>query len=303
MSGQTTSHRAQCQNCGAPLIGPYCARCGQHDVDYHRSIRHMVEDFAEGFFHLDGKFFMSVRYLFTRPGFLTREFIAGRRAGYANPVRFYIFASFLFFVVAALTHRKPATPDTPEATARAGEALKQAEQGSPELKQIIDRNVAAKSARGTSSSAFVRRLIGPNGINDRELTAEIRHLLPTTLFFCLPFLALVLRAVFFHSGRYYIEHLIFALHLQAFVFLAELAREGITWCCKRISDGFGDKVETILLFGIIYLAYRSFRTVYGQSAWRTAFKFALTSGAYAVVLGVAMLATFLVSAMMVSNGT
>ena len=99
MSGHPTTHRAHCQNCGAALTGPYCAQCGQHDVDYHRSIWHIVEDSIEGFFHLDGKFFRTVRYLFTRPGFLTREFIAGRRERYANPIRFYIFVSFVFFVI------------------------------------------------------------------------------------------------------------------------------------------------------------------------------------------------------------
>jgi hypothetical protein len=54
-----------------------------------------VEDGLEGILHFDGKFFTSARYIFTRPGFLTTEFIAGRRARYMHPVRLYFFASFL----------------------------------------------------------------------------------------------------------------------------------------------------------------------------------------------------------------
>jgi len=290
-------------NCGAALSGPFCAQCGQHDVDYHRSIWHIIEDFAEGFFHLDGKFFRSVRYLFTRPGFLTREFIAGRRARYANPIRFYIFASFLFFVISALTQFQPTAASTSKAKAEASKALKDAEQESPELKQILDKNAAAKSAGGSTHSAFVRKFFDPKKINDRELTAEIGHLLPTTLFFCLPFLALVLKAVYMHSRRYYVEHLIFALHLQAFVFLAELVREAFTWCAERISGNLGQTVNGILFLGIAYLIYRSFRRVYGQGRWKTALKFALATVAYSLVLLAAMVATFLVSGVIVSKGT
>ena len=43
---------------------------------------------ARGEFHFDGRFFPSVRYLFSRPGFLTCEFIAG--AASATPTRWVL---------------------------------------------------------------------------------------------------------------------------------------------------------------------------------------------------------------------
>src|SRR5580698_10261012 len=97
MSSNTSAGRSNCQNCGAPLHGPYCAACGQHDVDYHRSLGPILEDSLEGMLHFDGKFFRTVRLLFTKPGFLTKEFIAGRRVSYTQPLRLYIFASLLYF--------------------------------------------------------------------------------------------------------------------------------------------------------------------------------------------------------------
>jgi len=69
--------RPHCLNCGSPLNGPYCSKCGQHDVDYCGSFWHLTEDALEGALHYDGKFFKRARYIFTRPGFLTTEFVAG----------------------------------------------------------------------------------------------------------------------------------------------------------------------------------------------------------------------------------
>ncbi len=87
-----------CQNCGAPLTGPFCAACGQQDVDYHRGFHHLFHDLAENLFHFEGKFFVTVAWLLAKPGRITLEFIAGRRASQLNPLRFYIFVSVLFFL-------------------------------------------------------------------------------------------------------------------------------------------------------------------------------------------------------------
>ena len=33
-----------CENCGAPMAGPFCAQCGQAAIDYRRSFRHVIVD-------------------------------------------------------------------------------------------------------------------------------------------------------------------------------------------------------------------------------------------------------------------
>jgi hypothetical protein len=40
-----------------------------------------------------------VRYLLRKPGFLSLEYAAGRRASYLNPIRMYVFTSAIFFIV------------------------------------------------------------------------------------------------------------------------------------------------------------------------------------------------------------
>ncbi len=86
-----------CLNCNAVVMGRYCQVCGQENVEPKESVWHLVGHFIGDITHFDGKFFSSMRYLLFRPGFLSKEYIAGRRASHLHPIRMYVFTSFLFF--------------------------------------------------------------------------------------------------------------------------------------------------------------------------------------------------------------
>uniref|UniRef100_UPI0040409E0C DUF3667 domain-containing protein n=1 Tax=Pontibacter sp. H259 TaxID=3133421 RepID=UPI0040409E0C len=49
------------------------------------------------YFHFESKFFKSIVPLLTKPGFLTKEYFAGKRASHLNPISMYISISILFF--------------------------------------------------------------------------------------------------------------------------------------------------------------------------------------------------------------
>jgi len=76
----------------------YCSRCGQENTEPKETVGHLIGHFFEDLTHFDGKFFVTVKDLIIRPGFLTREYVAGRRITYLNPIRMYIFISAVFFV-------------------------------------------------------------------------------------------------------------------------------------------------------------------------------------------------------------
>ena len=98
-----------CANCLSPLAGPFCAQCGQHIADYHRSVWRFVTDFFESAFSWDNKFLRTVDPLVRRPGWLTQEFMAGRRVRYVHPLRLFLFTSFVCLALLQWTHRDPAT--------------------------------------------------------------------------------------------------------------------------------------------------------------------------------------------------
>ena len=88
-----------CLNCKADLYGRYCHVCGQENLEPKETVWHLVEHFFNDITHFDGKFFSTVKYLLKKPGFLSKEYMIGRRASYLNPIRMYVFTSAIFFII------------------------------------------------------------------------------------------------------------------------------------------------------------------------------------------------------------
>jgi hypothetical protein len=98
LSHSKERHEKICLNCNAELTGRYCHVCGQENIEPKETVWTLVSHFFYDITHFDGKFFSTTRYLVLRPGFLPKEYIAGRRARYLHPIRMYVFSSALFFL-------------------------------------------------------------------------------------------------------------------------------------------------------------------------------------------------------------
>jgi hypothetical protein len=88
-----------CLNCGAQLQGRYCHVCGQENIEPKENFGHLASHFFQDITHFDGKFFTTLKPLLLKPGFLSTEYLHGRRAAYLHPIRMYIFTSLVFFFV------------------------------------------------------------------------------------------------------------------------------------------------------------------------------------------------------------
>lgn len=168
-----------CENCGAELQGAFCHRCGQHDFEFHRSFGHVFLEALENFFHFDAKFFRNIITLLFRPGRLSADFNAGKRASQMPPFRLYLFVSVLFFLVAFLGSGPPDEIDG--TTLRPVSAEKQAE-AREALADALDE--AARQAGGPADRARLAELAAqardPKGAPLR-LTEELPNTLPKPL--------------------------------------------------------------------------------------------------------------------------
>ncbi|HUR12689.1 MAG TPA: DUF3667 domain-containing protein [Flavitalea sp.] len=98
MSHSNERSEKVCLNCRAEIYGLYCHVCGQENREPKESIWALISHFFHDLTHFDGKFFSTLKYLIWKPGFLSREYLIGRRASYLNPVRMYVFTSAVFFI-------------------------------------------------------------------------------------------------------------------------------------------------------------------------------------------------------------
>ena len=80
----------------SPLSGRYCSTCGQRADTAAHSVGHFLHELTEALTHADSRVWGTLLPLLRRPGFLTREYFAGRRARYLPPLRLYLFMSVLF---------------------------------------------------------------------------------------------------------------------------------------------------------------------------------------------------------------
>lgn len=96
---QATQHDNICANCGAAVSGEFCGRCGQRREHEMHSVLHFSREAFEDLTHADSRLWRTMIALLFKPGYLTREFIEGRRVRYLPPIRLYLVLSVLFFLV------------------------------------------------------------------------------------------------------------------------------------------------------------------------------------------------------------
>jgi hypothetical protein len=99
-------NQESCRNCGTPLTGEFCSECGQREGRGDVHLGEVAGELADDFLHWDSRIWRTLFPLLFRPGFLTAEFIAGRKARYVPAFRLYLIISFLLFLVLSLN---PAT--------------------------------------------------------------------------------------------------------------------------------------------------------------------------------------------------
>jgi hypothetical protein len=187
---------ADCPNCGASDVRRYCAHCGQaapSAADY--SLRAQVKDLYEHLTNLDGKTPRTVWTLLARPGVLTADHLAGRRRRYIRPVQLFLLVNVLLFFAAPRMPLFSYSMDNYSQHAPPSPGL---------VRSLVAR--ATSAANDAGRAEYVRAF-------DERVETQRKSLI---LLFA-PGIALVLRLVF--RRRQYGEHLVFALHVLAFVWL------------------------------------------------------------------------------------
>jgi hypothetical protein len=298
-----------CANCGAAVTrGAYCSACGQRIRNHSLSMKEFLGEAAEVLTHADSRLWRTFVPLILRPGFLTQEFLRGRRTSYLPPVRLYLVLSVLFFLVISLTAKVPTitgmSPDTAskalaevqkdlsESTDPEEQALSRKLQG---LDALNDRLAAAAGSGGSASCGQLVATTPASGRlrqelvavcekvkadNGQELMHSLIHNLGRAMFVFLPLLAALMTLLYLPKKRYYVEHLLLLVHNHAFVFLVM----SVLLIATRFiaSDRLADWLSTALSIYVIYYVYESMRRVYVEGRGLTILKFATLAFGYFV---------------------
>lgn len=285
-----------CPNCGSELVEAYCAHCGQRQRGVG-SMRQFIGESLDDQLGVDHKLPRTLQALFLRPGFLTREYMAGRIVRYIPPFRLYLIASVLFFVLLSFLSRRSDWAERAQQAIEAGDSARvdtlaaRAPRDSSGLRVGVsfrdDRNWL-DSARVNVPWAWLDRKIEANlkalgelppGTAMRRITNTIIEEMPRVMFVLLPVFALLLKLVYIRRRRLYLEHMIFALHLHTFAMLLFSAALVVRY------DWFMTAVATaISIYTLIAM-----KRVYEQGWFRTIGKWVVLEVCYFMVFLFALL--------------
>lgn len=315
-------HEHDCLNCGTELQGKFCHNCGQENLQIKESFGHMVNHAVSDYFHFDQQFFHTLKPLLFKPGKLTIEYMAGRRAQYLHPVKMYIFISLVFFLlifktnheVVRVNNGKPVSKkeitdnvkkdlaknglvlaaDQKKSTEKAGKNLLPAEgvkiNDDGSLVKITDDSGDKKDSTLSQYTArqsklpaderdgFWERFYNKTIIAYKEkygehyqemFTEDVKHNAPKMMFVLLPLFALILKVTFWRNKKYYVEHMIYAIHLHCFYFLFSAMILIIQMLLPHSWETVSNWLTVILCFYTLYYIYRSLRVVYNRRRWVT----------------------------------
>jgi len=348
-----------CENCGAELIGPHCAQCGQPAIDYRRSFRHVIVDVLDSFLNWDSKFFATLGLLLIKPWKLTNEFLAGKRVRYLHPLRLYLLASILFFfvinysakglkfqpgkisdknraeVAAAIEERRDEIEKelekenlTTDQRRKAQEALDYLTKPSPSATAVTQENSSPTTtptgsppdsgqqnygpvtdrpfmvfddAKSTTPfekwlEARAKEKMGEHGTKMGLFITTLFSNLPYMMLCCIPLFAFVLKVLYVRRRIFYIDHLIYALHIHTFFYTAIMLIVFATMGLDRVIPGaFAGWIIGALWITFVIQIFLSIRYVYRQGWFLSTLKFFTGGFIYMIVLFLALAATFFIT--------
>ncbi|MBD3854970.1 MAG: DUF3667 domain-containing protein [Acidobacteria bacterium] len=268
-----------CPNCSAPLSGPFCSSCGQRQMDLDQPFREIAGEAMESFLSFDTRILRTLWPLVRRPGMLTVDFLAGRRARYVHPFKLYFAFCVLLFLGLAMSGYSVIQIGESEDIVTGVRVDVSEEEGVEE---------AAEASEKPSFLARVLTPIGDLAENDPDrLNRIFTDRLAKSIILLVPVFALLLLALY--RGRRYVAHLVFSLHLHSFAFLALIVGLGIDLAAgapAQTRPGNGLAVLVIAVYSFLAL-----RRVYGQGRFLTIVKMQLLLLGYLVALIVTMILT------------
>lgn len=283
-----------CPNCGTPVDDRFCPRCGQRNTERLVSFRAIVRDAVEDQLSLGGALPRTLGALLFRPGFLTREYAAGRVSRYVSPLRLYLAASVLLFVVLSFVAGfnqawRAIQPYVPDAARQPGSV-----QAAPNGYVLVRLGLDTASVPGWLRPAtryYLRKEEELNRMPPREgvrvlYDATARNV-PRALFLLVPLFALFLKGLY--RRRLYVEHFVFVLHLHAFAFLLATA-------VLLVRTGWALAAGLLWLLAYLFLALHR---VYPRPLPGTGLRYVALVGGYYGVLTLLTAAVMIVAVLFI----
>ncbi|MET0858248.1 MAG: DUF3667 domain-containing protein [Telluria sp.] len=243
-------------------------------------MREFLHEFVGHYIALEGKLWKTLALLLFRPGQLTNEYIAGRRARYVQPLRIYLTFSILFFALLKYGPNELMKSDHVEASP------------SSTSQAASTDTVRVSTKMGSINPAWEAKIMKIGALPQNEALAIFKNTffayVPYAMFCLMPVFALYLKLLYLRSGRRYGEHMLFALHGNAFAFLLLGVIQAVPWTWVNLA---------LLLWLLAYLPV-AMRRVYGGGKLATGARWLALMASYVCTAAAVMVGTLFAGTIM-----
>lgn len=314
-SNQEWVENANCKNCETQFSGKFCPECGQSVRDYDKPFSFIFYNFVGDFFAFDIRFFRTFAALLFNPGFLTKEYFAGKRVKYAPPFRIFIFVSFILFLllqiytnrglttildssfsennILALDSTTLAISDSTLTKAIAeidttqNEVINLADleafRDTKDLRQSLSVLASTLETKLQEETDPKKKLKLREYIrlchSPEQAMAKILEYMSWAFFLLLPIFALILKLFYFRRNRNYMHHLIFSIHIHSFIFIIFILNVSLYF----IFNGDLSLITSLLLLSVPIYFVVALKKFYGQKTGKVIMKFILISFFYNII--------------------
>lgn len=306
-----------CANCEHSVSGSYCSNCSQSVKDFHRPFFSVLSDSLGDALSLDSKFLHTLLPLFIRPGYLTKEFMKGKRARYTPPFRLYLFLTFFAFLL--LSHNHKADTQLEQNLSFKNEQGKDIDVLSY-FEDIVDKNkdqldslesdtitdlklnngifklnlhrdtVQVSNSINKVDEEDLRKVLFGNSelkkllemwkLNPAMMMDNVFKKLSQTLLIIFPVFALFLALFYIRRKHYLLEHLLISLNFHSFVFVIVIVSELLIMIRFEFLQQFAFYLYLLIPLQLV-LALKFY---YQQSWIKTIVKFFILSFIYNLLL-------------------
>ncbi len=200
---------------------------------------------------------------------------------------------------ALLQESSPSPAPSPVTTPSSPPPSAQTSQQKKEYGKIGERPfVAFDDAKSTTPferwiEARAKEKMGEHGTKMGLFISTLFSNLPYMMLCCIPLFAFVLKVLYLRRHIFYIDHLIYALHIHTFFYTAVMLIVLATIGLNRFASGpIAGSMIALLWIGFVTQIFLSIRFVYRQGWFISIFKFLFGGFVYLIVLVLALAATF-----------
>jgi hypothetical protein len=251
-----------CRNCGAEAPGMFCPTCGQETSLALPTVRAMLREAAGRYVAFDGRMWRTLFTLVSRPGFLTREYLAGRRRRYIRPGRLFLVLSIGLFALLRMVggptqlFEADAAPGKGDKVTASGESRKAHTDLSDLLGDVVGDEPGVQPLRDRADQ--FNKLTRQQQMD--QIGAGMLRYGPYAMIALLPVFALLMQILYLGRARRYPDrprryaaHLVFGAHNHAFLFL-------VVALYVLLPEG---SVRAALVVGAMVYLLLAMRAVYG----------------------------------------